>query len=280
MLVIIGPGWLQARDESGKRRMDDPEDWVHIEVSTGLSHNVCVIPVTVGGARLPAAQDLPEDLKALVQLQCRDLRDGDTWDSDLQLLIRRVNDELGVHGSAVRRSVFVSIGFAAVILSAVLYVLHSRGKESMTPLTVQSDPVAPHVAPAAAESKPLSMPPSAPSLPITIEGKWSTPVLTNPYAENEKFTLVFEFEMFGEKLSGSVTDDGEHYGIVDGKVRGDVISFYTQGEVNDGNETKPYKDFYDGKVKGDRIEFRRQDDLSNGGIPMNFVATRHAGLRQ
>jgi hypothetical protein len=268
MLVIIGPTWLEARDESGKRRLDDPVDWVHIEVSTALTHNVCLIPVTVGGARLPAAKDLPEDLKPLVQLQCRDLRDGDTWDSDLHLLIQRVDDELGVHDSTVRRSAFVSISLAAVMLIGGLYVLHSRGTGSMTPLTEQSDQVAPHVAPL----------PTQP--PIAIDGKWSTAVLTNPYAENEKFTLVFEFEMFGEKLSGSVTDDGNRYGIFDGKVKGDVISFYTQSEVSDGNETKPFKDFYDGKVKGDRIEFRRQDDLSNGGIPMNFVATRHVGHGQ
>src|SRR5437660_12337965 len=48
-LVVIGPNWLDARDESGKRRLDDPQDWVRIEVATALSHNICVIPVTVGG---------------------------------------------------------------------------------------------------------------------------------------------------------------------------------------------------------------------------------------
>src|SRR5215467_1174825 len=76
VLVIIGPSWLDALDETGRRRLDDPEDWVRIEVSSALSHNVSVIPVTVGGASLPAAKDLPEDLRNLVQFQRRDLRDG------------------------------------------------------------------------------------------------------------------------------------------------------------------------------------------------------------
>ena len=60
VLVVIGPNWLDVRDESGKRRLEDPQDWVRIEVSTALPHNVCVIPVTVGGAQLPAAKDLPK----------------------------------------------------------------------------------------------------------------------------------------------------------------------------------------------------------------------------
>ena len=110
---------------------------------------------------------------------------------------------------------------------------------------------------------------------MTVACKWITQVFTNPYAENEKFTLLFDFEMFGDKLTGSVTESEYRFGIFEGKIRGDVVSFYTQSEVQTGNETKPFKTFYDGRVIGDRIEFRRQDDLPNGGIPLKFVATRH-----
>src|SRR5262245_5356169 len=77
VLVVIGPQWVDARDETGGRRLENADDWVRIEVATALGHtNACVIPVTVGGASLPAAKDLPADLQGLVQLQQRDLRDG------------------------------------------------------------------------------------------------------------------------------------------------------------------------------------------------------------
>src|ERR1051326_8101122 len=109
VLALIGPEWLDARDESGKRRLDAPEDWVRIELSNALGHNLCVIPVTVGGAHLPAAGDLPDDVKGLVQLQSMDLRDGDTWNGDLQLLVHRVRSELGLHSLSRGRLAFTSI---------------------------------------------------------------------------------------------------------------------------------------------------------------------------
>jgi hypothetical protein len=34
LLAIIGPGWLDARDENGKRRLENPDDFVRIEIGT------------------------------------------------------------------------------------------------------------------------------------------------------------------------------------------------------------------------------------------------------
>jgi CHASE2 domain-containing sensor protein len=67
MLVIIGPYWLEARDQaSGTRRLDDPEDWVRREVEGGLARpEVAVIPVLVDGAAMPAATDWPPGLRSL-----------------------------------------------------------------------------------------------------------------------------------------------------------------------------------------------------------------------
>jgi hypothetical protein len=263
VLVIIGPSWLDALDETGRRRLDDPEDWVRIEVSSALSHKVSVIPVTVGGAALPAAKDLPEDLRSLVQYQRRDLRDGDTWNNDLQLLVRSVANELGIRRANLWPTVLVAMALAAIMALGVLYVVRSRDKLPIGSPTAPPEPAATNAAL-----------PAAPPAALTVTGKWTTPVLTNPYAANETFTLLFDFEMFGDKLTGSVTDTGYRFGLFDGKFTGDVVSFYTQSEVQSGGETKPFKIFYNGKLTGDQIEFTRHDDLSNGGIPLKFVATR------
>lgn len=66
-LVIIGPGWLNARTGDGRRRIDLPGDFVRIEVSAALAQGLKIIPVLVDGASMPRAEDLPEDVAQLVR---------------------------------------------------------------------------------------------------------------------------------------------------------------------------------------------------------------------
>jgi hypothetical protein len=66
LLAVIGPGWLEAKDTSDKKRLDDPHDFVRIEISTALASAIRVVPVLMDGAQLPDAKYLPDDLKPLV----------------------------------------------------------------------------------------------------------------------------------------------------------------------------------------------------------------------
>jgi formylglycine-generating enzyme required for sulfatase activity len=70
MLAIIGPNWVDARDKNGNRRLDNPEDWVRVEIEQSLARNVPVIPVLIGGAMLPSKSDLPQSLWPLIEHQC------------------------------------------------------------------------------------------------------------------------------------------------------------------------------------------------------------------
>src|SRR5215831_6232307 len=72
-IVAIGPNWLHAADASGKRRLDDEEDFVRMEIVTALQRKIRVIPVLVGGARMPGRHDLPEDLAPLSRRQAIEL---------------------------------------------------------------------------------------------------------------------------------------------------------------------------------------------------------------
>ena len=65
MLVLIGRDWLDARDEQGRRRLDNPDDWVRLEIAHALRRGIAVIPVRVNGAELPAKASLPEDIRGL-----------------------------------------------------------------------------------------------------------------------------------------------------------------------------------------------------------------------
>jgi hypothetical protein len=69
LLAIIGPEWLDARDETGQRRLDNPNDFVRIEIEAALKRDVRVVPVLVDGAPMPREQQLPDALKELSQRQ-------------------------------------------------------------------------------------------------------------------------------------------------------------------------------------------------------------------
>lgn len=68
-LILIGPGWLAAAGETGSRRLDDPDDFVRIEVATALRSSPRVIPVLVDGAQMPGSSELPDDLRSLTRRQ-------------------------------------------------------------------------------------------------------------------------------------------------------------------------------------------------------------------
>ena len=65
LLAVIGPTWSDARDEYGNRRLDDPNDFVRVEIAAALQRNIPVIPILIDGARIPKAIELPDDLKEL-----------------------------------------------------------------------------------------------------------------------------------------------------------------------------------------------------------------------
>ncbi|MFZ5818762.1 MAG: SUMF1/EgtB/PvdO family nonheme iron enzyme [Chloroflexota bacterium] len=67
LAALIGRNWLDARDEAGGRRLDNPEDFVRVEIAAALERGIRVIPVLVDGAPIPRASDLPENLKPLAR---------------------------------------------------------------------------------------------------------------------------------------------------------------------------------------------------------------------
>ena len=58
-LTVIGPSWLDAKDEAGRRRIHSPDDFVAVEIVAALAHNIPVIPVLVDGAHMPQMSELP-----------------------------------------------------------------------------------------------------------------------------------------------------------------------------------------------------------------------------
>lgn len=89
LLAILGKDWLECTDEAGRRRLDDPHDFIRLETATALRRGIRVIPVLVQGAKMPRSEDLPDDLKPLVRRQAVELRDS-RWEDDVAFLIDRI----------------------------------------------------------------------------------------------------------------------------------------------------------------------------------------------
>lgn len=90
VLVLIGPDWLDIRDETtGARRLDDPEDFVRVEVDLALRHVPKVIPVLLDDTPMPTENDLPRRIAGLAYQNAVQVRDA-TFDDDMQALFAAI----------------------------------------------------------------------------------------------------------------------------------------------------------------------------------------------
>ncbi|TVP68988.1 MAG: TIR domain-containing protein [Leptolyngbya sp. LCM1.Bin17] len=92
LLAVIGPEWLTMADQQGHRRLDDPADWVRVEIEAALKRDSLVIPVLVGGASIPGDTDLPDSLRGLVYRQTALVRHDPDFHRDLDRLIQRLEE--------------------------------------------------------------------------------------------------------------------------------------------------------------------------------------------
>jgi hypothetical protein len=89
-LVVIGPKWLTSASADGRRRLDEPGDFVRLEIESALRAGLAVIPVLVYGAGLPPAEALPESLGQLRFLNAAPVR----LDPDFATDVRRLCDSI------------------------------------------------------------------------------------------------------------------------------------------------------------------------------------------
>src|SRR5262245_12452370 len=88
MLVIIGRLWVSIQSEAGQKRLEDPEDFVRVEVEKGLQRgDMLVVPVLVDDAPVPNPGDLPDSLDKLVSLQLVEVRHDPDFHRDMNRLI-------------------------------------------------------------------------------------------------------------------------------------------------------------------------------------------------
>ena len=102
VLVVISPNWLDAKDETGRRRLDNPDDFVVIEIAAALVRDIRVIPVLVDGAHMPKASELPDPIKPLARRNAVEIRNAQ-FGRDAEALIEKIREALNRGSAAPRR---------------------------------------------------------------------------------------------------------------------------------------------------------------------------------
>jgi len=103
LIAVIGGRWLTATNQDGKRRLDDPKDFVRLEIATALKRGIRVIPVLVDGASMPRSGDLPDELQSLVRRNAL-LLSHDRFRPDSERLIGAVERALAETTAEPRES--------------------------------------------------------------------------------------------------------------------------------------------------------------------------------
>ena len=132
VIALIGRHWLAAADAEGRRRLDDPNDFVRLELEAALARDISVVPACVQGARHPAADDLPASLAPLARRQGVQL-DDEGWHDDVARLVERLERTVAPepvrdqpHRRTTRRALALAAAAAAVLLAAAAALLLLR----------------------------------------------------------------------------------------------------------------------------------------------------------
>jgi TIR domain len=257
LIAVIGKGWLAHNENNGKSRLDDPTDFVRLELQHALQRDILLIPALVEGAEMPHVEDLPAPLSELSQRQAVELSDKDFQrgvDKIIAVLeqfpalrlLRTKKDprEKTTQSSTVRRPRSWGAPVAILIVMLFLAWQWSFGKKKET----------------------------VHSTAETFAGAWEANVI---YGWGDSYKEQFRFKPEDSRLFGTASFLGAARGIEDGKIEGDVISFSMRFQEMLGSATTERKNNYRGKLTGNEIRFSMQDD--KGAPPVEFVARKIAG---
>jgi hypothetical protein len=153
LLALIGEQWLTITDEHGRARLDNPQDFVRLELEAALTRDVRVIPILVAGARMPNADQLPPSLAKLVHRQALDLSPSH-FDSDISRLLKVLDSILtkprlrdrGLRQLSRRQLFFgAAVTSVALIVGIAIWLAHSSpgnrpGSTSEPPSTSATTP--------------------------------------------------------------------------------------------------------------------------------------------
>jgi hypothetical protein len=119
LIAMIGPRWASITDDVGRRRLEDPKDWVRLEITRALQRGIRVIPILVS-ATIPRETEVPADMKSLLRRQALELSDRH-WRQDIELLTEALERVPGIatrtSTQATSKTSFLSAHWVQLVLS-------------------------------------------------------------------------------------------------------------------------------------------------------------------
>lgn len=181
LIALIGERWLGITDEEGRRRLDNPQDFVRLEIGTALKREVWVVPMLVRGVNMPRTVDLPDDLAKLARRQALTV-DAEHFHADMDRLIETIEEaispaerELSPPRGGPKPIVWAGMGAGVVALLVGILELADVFGGSKYPVEEQT---APEVE---ITEEPASTPlPTGTSIPLGFSG--------NPVRTNDEWT--------------------------------------------------------------------------------------------
>jgi hypothetical protein len=245
MLVLIGPAWLNA-SRNGGRRLDEPDDFVRMEIEAGLKTGKTVLPVLVGGATMPAEKDLPPAIAALARRQAMVLSDAG-WSADVARLI-------GIVAPVPRRSLRSWLVWGVVVLALV--ALAALGVKTRAPGDSAST-VAGDLAPG-------------------FTGNW---LATVKYDWGAEYAERFDLRVANGEVHGTASYLRVARTIEQGVLKGEQLNFVTRSQETLGDgPAREVTHRYRATLKAGELHVVLE---SGGGhsahVPVEIVARRVAG---
>jgi DNA polymerase len=102
-ITMIGIHWLTLTDSSGERRIDQWNDFVRIEIESAIKHEKLIIPVLVGGAKMPSPNDLPESIQVLARRNAITIS-HQHFARDVASLVKFIKETVPSHPTFKRRA--------------------------------------------------------------------------------------------------------------------------------------------------------------------------------
>jgi hypothetical protein len=167
LLALIGDEWLTVTDAEGQRRIDDPDDFVRLELEAALTRSVRVIPILVDGARMPRAEELPDSLKRLVRRQALELTPS-RFEFDTNRLVKVLGRTLESKADATDEIVTAAAAPPAPAAPAAAAAVHPSTPAAPPPPLVAEPVPAAGAAPAGAGGPPDQPPSRSANTPLLV----------------------------------------------------------------------------------------------------------------
>jgi PAN domain/TIR domain len=156
VIAVIGPHWLDARDQAGHRRLDSDNDYVRVELASALRRDIPVIPVLVDGAVMPAKDRLPDDLKPLARRHALELRHT-RFNSDADTIMRAL-EKIVPRGHVPWRYIGSGAALVLIVVLGLLWPIFNAKLHPPAPVAVNAKP--PPLNPMVATTPPVVATPS------------------------------------------------------------------------------------------------------------------------